>query len=97
MPRRALAFIREMFFIESSLVGLVGSAIGSLGGALVAVLIYAATYGFGMTIGALQPGLLGLYFVGCLVAGVVLAIVAAIYPAQFASRMVPANALRSNV
>ena len=40
---------------------------------------------------------LALFLVLSLAAGVVLSIVAAIYPASFASRMVPATALRSTV
>jgi len=91
------AFIRQIFFIESSLVGLVGSIVGSVLGTLVAILIYAATYGFGLVVGALPVGGLVIYFAGSILAGIVLSIVAAIYPATFASRMVPAHALRSNV
>jgi ABC-type antimicrobial peptide transport system permease subunit len=91
------AFIRLIFFIESSLVGLVGSVLGAVGGVLVAVLIYALTYGVGLTVSALEPARLLVYWLGSVAAGVVLAIVAAIYPASFASRMVPAHALRSNI
>ncbi len=91
------AFIRQIFFIESSLVGLAGSLAGSLAGVLIALLIYSITYGIGMTFGALQFGPLTLYFILAVVAGMLLSIVAAIYPANFASRMVPAHALRSNV
>jgi len=91
------AFIRQIFFIESSLVGLAGSVVGAVAGILVAVVMYSVTYGVGLTLGALQPGILCVYWLGAVAAGVVLSIVAAIYPAQFASRMVPAHALRSNV
>ncbi len=91
------AFIRQIFFIESSLVGLVGSVVGAVAGVLVAVVIYSITYGAALTVGALAPGTLTVYVLGAIVAGVVLSIVAAIYPANFASRMLPAHALRSNV
>jgi ABC-type antimicrobial peptide transport system permease subunit len=37
------------------------------------------------------------YFGFSLVSGVLLAVIAAIYPASFASKMVPATALRSNI
>ena len=38
-----------------------------------------------------------LYMLASFVAGIVLSIVAAIYPANVASNMIPANALRSNI
>jgi ABC-type antimicrobial peptide transport system permease subunit len=90
-------FIREIFFIESSLVGLTGSVIGSLFGFVFAAAAFMLTYGGGLVLTTLSPGRLLLYFVASVAAGVVLSIVAAIYPASLASRMVPATALRSTV
>ena len=40
---------------------------------------------------------LALACAGCVVVGTLLSMAAAIYPANFAARMVPASALRSNV
>jgi hypothetical protein len=90
-------FVRHMFLIESSLVGLVGSLVGALVGAMFSLIAYAFTYGPGLVFESLDPLRLLLYFVLCVVAGIVLAVVAALYPARLASRMLPAHALRSEI
>jgi ABC-type lipoprotein release transport system permease subunit len=54
-------------------------------------------FGFGLMFHELSYLKLALSCVGCVVVGTVLSMVAAIYPANFAARMVPASALRSNV
>jgi len=91
------AFIRQVFLIESALMGVVGALSGAIFGALFAIVGYSFTYGFGIVVGSLQVPALLLYFALSLIAGIVLSVLAAIYPAKFASRMVPATALRSNV
>ncbi len=91
------AFIRTMFLIESSLMGVVGSAVGCLAGWLVSVLIYGSSYGVGLVLSSLALTSILAHIGICLAAGMVLSIVAAIYPANIASKMVPANALRSNI
>lgn len=90
-------FVRQMFLVESSLIGLVGALVGALAGALFSIAAYALTYGVGMVIHSLDPIRLALGFVVCVVAGVTLAVMAALYPSRFASRMLPAHALRSEV
>jgi len=93
------AFVRTMFLIESGLMGLVGGLIGALFGAFFSVVLYGFTYGFSLTaasLGASAWGLIGAGFLS-LLAGFGLSILAALYPAQVASSMVPATALRSNV
>jgi len=91
------SFIRRLFLIESALIGLSGSLLGGLLGFLVAALLYMLTFGPGLVLSALNPlQMLGLYGIS-LLCGMVLSVAAAIYPAQFASRMVPASALRSNI
>ncbi|MDA1044888.1 MAG: FtsX-like permease family protein [Verrucomicrobia bacterium] len=90
-------FVRHMFLIESSLVGLVGSVAGALGGALFAMVGYSITYGTGLVFESLDPIRLLLYVMLCVGIGVILAILAALYPARFASRMLPAHALRSEI
>lgn len=90
-------FVRQMFLIESSLVGLVGSVAGVIVGALFSVVAYAFTYGVGLVLESLDPVRMVLYMVVCMVVGVILAVLAALYPARFASRMLPANALRSEI
>ncbi len=91
------SFIRSIFLLESSLMGLAGGVIGGLFGVTFATAAYGVTYGFGMAFSSLGFANTALNFLLCVVAGVVLSIVAAIYPANVASRMVPADALRSNI
>jgi len=90
-------FIRQVFFIEASLIGMAGSVLGGIVGCLFAVGGMGLTYGFGLVLAALSPLALSGYFAVCVLAGVVLAIGAAVYPARFAARMVPAAALRSTI
>lgn len=91
------AFIRTLFLIESSLIGTAGSIVGVLAGAVLPVIVYGFLYGFVAVIGSLSYGWLGMAAVGSVVAGIVLSVLAAIYPARVASNMVPAAALRSTV
>jgi hypothetical protein len=90
-------FVTQMFVLEASIMGLVGSLLGSLLGILFAVAVYVITYGGGLVFGALPFGLLALYGLASVLAGVVLSIIAALYPARVAASMVPATALRSTV
>lgn len=90
-------FIRQVFFIESALTGLAGSIIGGVLGFLIAFSLYGLTFGFGLVAASMAPGPLGWAYVVSMAGGVSMSIIAAIYPANFASRMVPATALRSNI
>jgi predicted lysophospholipase L1 biosynthesis ABC-type transport system permease subunit len=91
------SFIRQVYFIESSLLGTLGSLAGALLGLLFAVFMYGITYGFGLTLSALAPGPTAGLFLLSVGGGLGVSILAAIYPANFASRMVPATALRTNI
>ena len=91
------SFIRQLFLIESAVIGLVGSLAGILIGILFPMIIYSFAYGFANVFGAISYSQLGLISLGSLAAGTLLSIVAAIYPATIAARMIPAMALRSNV
>jgi predicted lysophospholipase L1 biosynthesis ABC-type transport system permease subunit len=91
------SFIRLLFLIESSLIGLAGSILGALAGTVMATAAYAFSYGFGPVLTSMAYGWLLLAVLGSIVVGTLLSIVAAIYPATIASRMVPAAALRSTV
>jgi len=93
------SFVRTLFLIESGFMGTVGGAAGCVVGILFSTLAYAFTYGFGLVFLALTGNFLGLlwYALISLVVGIVLSVMAAIYPATVASNMVPASALRSNV
>lgn len=93
------SFVRMMFLIESALMGVVGGVVGAVVGLIFSCIVYAFTYGIGLTwmsIEAVIPTL-AVSSLMAVVAGVVLSIVAALYPANFASRMVPATALRTSV
>ncbi len=91
------SFIRRLFLIESTLVGTIGALLGVLFGIIFPLVLYGWSFSLGMVIGSLNWGQLGLYGLFSLVVGIVLSMVAAVYPARFASRMVPAAALRSNI
>ena len=93
------SFVRTLFLIESGFVGVIGGAIGCLFGFGFSLIVYGFTYGFGLVFLSLKTEflLMGLHVFLALLAGILLSVLAAIYPAQVASKMVPANALRSNV
>lgn len=91
------SFIRNIFLIESSLIGVVGGVLGTLAGALFSILAYAISYGFATVIWSLPLGTLFAYAAFAMAAGVVLSVIAATYPARVASLMLPAHALRTNV
>jgi hypothetical protein len=90
-------FIRRLFLIESAVIGVVGSIVGIIVGILFPMLLYSFAYNFKAVFGAIDFGYIGLVSLGCVVAGTVLSILAAIYPATIAARMIPAMALRTNV
>lgn len=90
-------FIRLLFLIEASIMGLAGAIGGTILGIAFSLLMYSFVYEWGLVYDSLDLGILARYTCLSLVAGVVLSIIAAIYPAHFASRMVPADALRSNI
>ena len=91
------SFVTQMFVLEASLMGFVGGLAGALAGALFAIVIYTLTYGAGLVFGSL-PLLPVLAFSALsVVAGVVLSVIAALYPARVAAAMVPATALRSTI
>jgi len=90
-------FIRRLFLIESAVIGAVGSVLGILIGVLFPVVLYGFIYGFGNLFAAIDFGYLGVVSLACLIAGTLLSILAAIYPATIAARMIPAMALRTNV
>jgi ABC-type antimicrobial peptide transport system permease subunit len=90
-------FIRRLFLLESGILGLVGSIFGVLLGVLVPMLAFGAMYGMKLVFGAMDYPILLIASFGTLITGVLLSMLAAIYPANFAARMIPAMALRSNV
>lgn len=92
-------FIRRLFLLEASLMGVVGGVVGVLLGNLFALASTLLSYGPRLVGHALaeQYTTVAGGALSALLAGAVLSVVAALYPAQFAARMLPAAALRSNV
>ena len=93
------SFIVEILLFETAFLGLIGSALGCVLGTVFSVVSVGARYGFaavGAALGQSWTGLLK-WFVVALVMGLVLSILAAIYPAIRAARMVPADAMRTDV
>ncbi len=93
------AFVRRMFLIESGFIGVVGGIAGCIVGLFFSLLAYSLTYGTKLVFLSLWHGLgpILVYSVCSVAAGLLLAVIAALYPASVASNMVPATALRSNV
>lgn len=90
-------FVVKLFLIESFLIGLLGSLVGTFVGFLVPFVAYMLSSGVALLFASTPfPALVVAGFESIL-AGTVLAILAAIYPARVAAKMVPADALRTNV
>jgi ABC-type lipoprotein release transport system permease subunit len=77
--------------------GVVGGTAGAVLGALFSIGMYSVAYGPATVLGALAVGRLLLYLAASVLAGMLLSMLAAIYPASVAARMVPSDALRTNV
>ncbi len=90
-------FVVKLFLIESSLLGFCGAVLGAAAGALFSILTYAATFGLTRILISVNYGTLAGYALLSVITGIILAIIAAIYPARVAARMIPAVALTSNV
>jgi len=91
------SFIRRMFLIESGFMGFCGGLAGALLGCLFAIALQAVSYGPALVLASINYLALAGVIGGTLVCGILLSVVAALYPAAVAARMTPAAALRSNV
>jgi hypothetical protein len=92
-------FIRQIFLLEASVMGLVGGALGVALGLSVSCATCFALYDAALVLRTVRAELGALLLASAegLLAALLLTVVAALYPARFAARMVPADALRSNV
>ena len=89
-------FIRKLFLLESLLQGLFGSMIGVLIGCGFVIIVNLIKYG-GQAVSTFPFFEFLGYMVLVLIIGVVISIMGALFPASQAAKMVPAEAMRSEV
>lgn len=89
--------VRRIFLIESLLIGISGALSGAVAGVVVSIVFYCVIYGPSLVASSLSLPALVLWLTVSVFAGVALTVLSAIYPANLASSMMPAAALRSNV
>jgi ABC-type antimicrobial peptide transport system permease subunit len=90
------SLVMKLFLLESAFQGLVGTLVGILVGVTLALIESASLVG-GAVWGLMPYSALARYVVICLLAGTVITVVAALYPAWRASRMQPVEAMRMEV
>jgi len=90
------SFIKKLFLLESLFQGLVGAVIGIIVGSVFAFLSGVFRFG-GQVFTALPVYEFLLWSAGALLVGVVMAVLGSMFPAAVAARMVPADAMRSEV
>ena len=89
-------FIVELFLLESSFQGLVGSSLGAVAGMTAVVMVSLAKYG-GIVFSLFPLLVILKYLIFCTSLGIFLSIIGAIYPAYTAAKMVPADAMRATI
>ncbi|HBC88457.1 MAG TPA: hypothetical protein DCZ94_16030 [Lentisphaeria bacterium] len=90
------SFVLKMFLIESVIEGVIGALLGVLAGILIAYVEGVFTYGSGVWSLLPLAWLLGVVAFS-FVTGVIITVVAALYPAREASKMMPVVALRAEL
>jgi putative ABC transport system permease protein len=89
-------FVVKMFLMESAFQGMVGSLIGCFIGLVMSLLFALGKYGL-VVFTVLPKGPLLSNAVLAVAAGLVISVISAIYPTYVAAKMVPADALRSEI
>jgi len=89
-------FVMELFLLESSIHGVLGSLIGGIIGALIMTIVYLFQYK-GLILKLFPFALIGKYLFFSVVLGTFLAVIGALYPAFVSARMEPAEAMRREV
>lgn len=92
------SFVIKLFMLESTFQGISGALLGVLIGLLLAVVEGLLSIEASGLVAGMMPGLSFLKIVGgCMVAGTILTIIAALYPAWRAAKMQPVEAMRAEV
>jgi len=90
------SFVRRLFLIEAAFLGIIASTIGWFVGYLGMFLLFLIRQGWAVAAGvSLRSVLMDL--VTCVVVGTILTLLATVFPAQRASKLPPAAALRSEI
>ncbi|HIE14439.1 TPA: FtsX-like permease family protein [Candidatus Bathyarchaeota archaeon] len=90
--------ILSIFLIEALLLGVLGGVIGAIAGWVAAIVVYGMQLGFGAVFGFEGALAQYLYNVGISIgAATILSVIAAAYPAYYAAKLNPAEALRYEV
>jgi len=89
-------FVMELFLLESSIHGIIGSLIGGLIGTLTMTIVYLFQYK-GLILKLFPFAVIGKYLFLSVLLGTFLAVIGALYPAFVSARMEPAEAMRREV
>jgi ABC-type antimicrobial peptide transport system permease subunit len=89
-------FIIELFILESAFQGIIGSFVGAIVGFLIMLTVFIIRFRFEVFFQFPTMNVL-LAITGSFIAGIILSIAGAIYPAYKAAQMLPADAMRREI
>lgn len=90
------SFVKKLFLLESLFQGFFGAVIGVVVGSLFAFLAGLVSYG-GQVFAVMLYQRFLLWSAGALLVGIIMAVIGSMFPAAVAARMVPADAMRTEV
>lgn len=90
------SFVKKLFLLESLFQGFFGAVAGVIIGSLFAFIAGLVSYG-GQVFSTLLVGSFVIWCVGALVMGIIMAVIGSMLPASVAAKMVPADAMRTEV